>query len=184
MSAPLYALVAYVSNSVGRFVEDLRHDLHPEQPHLPAHLTILPPRRLQGTEEEAHRLIQEVCSGVAPFEVLMGDVETFVPTTPTVFIRVAHAGYRVRELHDKLNSGALLCEEPWPYMPHLTIIKLPEEEVARHAAEMSRQRWAQYAGPRVIRIEELTFVREGGHACPWIDLAPYPLGSRLAPASP
>lgn len=183
MSGRLYAVVAYVRNSLGSFVEDLRHDLHPGEVNLPAHLTILPPRPLQGTEEEAQRLIQEVCGGVAPFEVLLGDVETFVPTTPTVFVRVAHAGYRVRELHDKLNTGALFCQECWPYMPHLTIIKLAEEEAARHAARLARQRWAKFNGPRAIRIEEVTFVREGCCTQPWIDLAPISLGSRLAPAS-
>ena len=33
----------------------------------------------------------------------MGDVETFLPLTPTVFIRVARGAYRMRELHDRMN---------------------------------------------------------------------------------
>jgi 2'-5' RNA ligase len=182
MNAPLYALVAYVRSPVGRFVEDLRRDLHPEHPELPAHVTVLPPRTLRGTEEEARQLLQEVCQTVQPFEIVMGDVETFAPSTPTVFIRVAHAAYRMRDLHDKLNAGALRCEEPWPYMPHLTIVKLSEVELARQAADLSRQRWASYGRSRRILIEELTFVREGSEAFTWIDLAPFPLGDRLASA--
>jgi 2'-5' RNA ligase len=182
MSAPLYALVAYVRSPLGRFVEDLRRDLHPDHPDLPAHLTVLPPRCLKGTAEQAQELIRDVCRGVEPFEIVMGDVETFAPTTPTVFIRVAHAAYRMRELHDKLNIGALQSDESWPYMPHLTIIKLSEVDAARAAAELSRQRWAQHEGSRRILIDELTFVREGQDAYSWVDLAPIPLGSRLAPA--
>ena len=180
MDSPLYALVAYVRNPVGIFVENLRRDLHPEHPELPAHLTILPPRCLCGTEDEARHQIEAVCRSVEPFEIVMGDVESFVPITPTVFIRVAHAAYRMRELHDKLNEGALAYEEPWPYMPHLTIVKLSEVEAARRFAAVARQRWAQFDGNRRILLDELTFVREGNSNFNWVDLAPIRLGSTLA----
>jgi 2'-5' RNA ligase len=182
MPGPHYALVAYVRNPVGQFVEQLRRDLHPEQPDLPAHLTILPPRQLSGTEEEARCIIEQVCRDIPPFEVAMGDVETFAPITPTVFIRVAHAAYRMRELHDHLNTGALLYDEPWPYMPHLTIVKHKALDLAEQAADISRRRWAEYQGTRRILVEELTFVREGAAEMSWIDLAPIPLGSSLAPS--
>jgi 2'-5' RNA ligase len=176
MSAPLYALVAYVRSPIGRFVEDLRRDLHPEHPELPAHVTVLPPRPLQGSEEQAQQLIREVCQTVPPFEIVLGDVETFAPSTPTVFIRVAHAAYRMRDLHDRLNAGALHCDEPWPYMPHLTIVKVSAMELASQAAELSRQRWAHYGHSRHILIEELTFVRESANTDLWTDLASFPLG--------
>lgn len=183
MNGPLYALVAYVHNPVGDFVEKIRRDLHPEQPDLPAHLTILPPRCLSGLESDALKLIADICRDVAPFEVVMGDVETFAPLTPTVFIRVAHAAYRMRELHDKLNTGPLQYDEPWPYMPHLTIVKHRDAEAALHAAEVSRQRWARYQGSRRILLDELTFVREGQEVGSWIDLTPIPLGRTLARTS-
>ncbi len=181
MDAPLFALVAYVRSPLGEFVEQLRRDLHPEHPELPAHVTVLPPRPLRGSVDEAEQIIQQVCRGVEPFEVGMGDVETFAPITPTVFIRVAHAAYRLRELHDKLNVGALRSDESWPYMPHLTIVKLSGVEAARRAAEVSRHCWTQYQQTRRILIEELTFVREGENSYSWVDLAPFPLGTRLAP---
>ena len=176
-----YALVAYVSNSVGRFVEDLRRDLHPEQAHLPAHLTVLPPRPLHGSQPEALELLEKLCSQVAPFEVAMGEVASFAPVTPTVFLRVAHAAYRMRELHDLLNTDLLHCHEQWPYMPHLTIAKLPDLAQAQSALETSRSRWADYRGTRVILLDQLTFVREG-QSDRWIDLAPVHLGRSLAPA--
>src|SRR5260370_41662806 len=44
MLKPRYALVAYVKSPAGEFVETLRRELHPALPHMPAHLTILPPR--------------------------------------------------------------------------------------------------------------------------------------------
>src|SRR6266436_1986892 len=108
-----YALVAYVKNPIGEFVESLRTELHPELPHLAAHVTLLPPRFLSGTESDAIEAVEKVCTEVEPFEVSLGEVETFIPVAPTVFIRVAHAAYRMRELHDLLNVNGLACNEEW-----------------------------------------------------------------------
>jgi 2'-5' RNA ligase len=178
MLTPRYALVAYVRNPVGEFVERLRRQLHPELPHLAAHLTVLPPRLLQGTELSAVETLEEVCSQVAPFKVTLGDVETFVPRTPTVFIRVAEASYRMRELHDQLNIKALAFEEEWPYMPHLTIVKMSDETQAQEAYRVARERWIHFDGSRESQVSELTFVRQDEQNC-WVDLAGVPLGRQL-----
>jgi hypothetical protein len=103
MPSSRYALVTYVRNPVGEFVAHLRRELHPTLAHMPAHLTILPPRELAWEREAAAlEFLEEACSHVVPFSVELGDVETFLPTTPTVFIQVKRAAYRMRELHDQL----------------------------------------------------------------------------------
>ena len=174
MPSSRYALVTYVRNPVGEFVEQLRRELHPTMPHLAAHLTILPPRELTGTEAAALEFLEEACGQIVPFSVELGDVETFLPTTPTVFIEVRHAAYRMRELHDQLNAKGLRCEESWPYIPHLTILKTETDEQARAACAVARERWAQFPGKRQVHVEELMFVRENGGF--WQDVAPVPLG--------
>ena len=178
MQAARYAVVAYVRNPVGEFVENLRLELLRGMPFLPAHLTILPPRTLHGTEAQALDMVEEVCREASPFEVTMGDVETFIPTTPTVFIRVAHAAYRMRELHDRLNRGVLKADEQWPYMPHLTIAKLTDTDEAERIYEVAHKRWNEFQGSRRIYLGQLTFVREKNENC-WLDLAPVPLGGTL-----
>jgi 2'-5' RNA ligase len=175
-----YAVVAYVRNPIGRFVEALRREVYPEHGHLPAHLTLLPPRCLSGSEDAALEALEQICSAVEPFEVSMNGVESFVPVTPTVYIQVQETT-KMRELHDRLNSGVFRCEEQWQYRPHLTIVKLASDELARAAFETSRLRWASYHGPREITVHELTFVREGP-SNRWIDLAPVPLGRALESA--
>ncbi len=175
-----YAVVAYVRNPIGRFVETLRREVYPEHGHLPAHLTLLPPRCLNGSEETALEALAQICAVVEPFQVSMSEVESFVPVTPTVFIRVEETA-RMRDLHDRLNTGVFLCEEQWQYRPHLTIVKLASDLQAQAALELSRQRWQRYRGPRQVTVDELTFVREGPQNR-WIDLAPVPLGRALAPA--
>jgi len=178
MASTRYALVAYVRSPVGEFVENLRRELHPALPHLAAHITFLPPRPLRGTESDALQALEGICGQVEPFEVALGDVETFVPTTPTVYIRVAHGAWRLLELHDQLNAQALPFAEEWPYIPHLTIVKMETEEAAKRALGMARERWKEYAGSRRILLDRLTFVREDAKNC-WIDLAPVPLGGSL-----
>jgi 2'-5' RNA ligase len=169
MNALVYAVVAYVRSPVGIFVEELRREMHPAHTHADAHITILPPRPLIAGEDEALQLLTEVCRTSTPFEVAMGDVETFIPVTPTVFLRVARAAYRMRELHDRLNRDGLEFKEPWPYMPHLTIVKMDTVEDASKVLEIARQRWRKYKDDRIVRIESLTLVKGTGER--WVDLA-------------
>jgi 2'-5' RNA ligase len=196
MQNPRYALVAYVKSAAGEFVEKLRRELHPDHPdipHLAAHLTILPPRPLFGTESAALQALECVCGKEEPFEVTLGSMETFVPVTPTVYIRVDSGADRMSELHRKLNSEAMAFTEEWPYIPHMTIVKMSAEQAAQNAFEIARSRWTQYSGSRRILLERLTFVKEDlgenvrdageevRHSlgnC-WIDLAPVHLGRRL-----
>src|SRR5580704_9452151 len=163
-----YALVSYVRNPVGEFVEKLRQELHPTMAHMPAHLTILPPREISGSETAALEFLEDACSHVIPFDVALGDVESFLPTTPTVFIEVKRAAYRMRELHNQLCLRGLSCEENWPYIPHLTIMKTETDAQAEAACAIARDRWAQFPGKRQVDVEELVFVREHGNR--WQDL--------------
>jgi len=174
MTSSRYALVTYVRNPVAEFVEKLRQELHPTLPHMPAHLTILPPRILAGSEQAAREFLEEACSHVIPFVVELGEVETFLPTTPTVFIQVKRAAYRMRELHDQLSGKALCCEENWPYIPHLTIVKTEQDEQAREASLIARERWQRFEGQREVPVDELMFVRETDGV--WQDVAPLTLG--------
>ena len=178
MLNPRYALVAYVKSAAGEFVENLRRELHPDSPHLAAHLTILPPRPLTSSEGSALQTLERICAEEDPFLVDLGEVETFIPVTPTVFIRVDTGALKMRELHRKLNTEALAFCEQWPYIPHLTIAKMGAETQAASALTTARQHWNEYSGSRRVLVERLTFVREDGQNC-WIDLAPIQLGSRL-----
>lgn len=173
-----YALVAYTNDPVAEFIRQLRRELHPDLPLLPAHLTVIPPLLLPGDEAPAVAATAEICSKVEPFEVNLGEVETFIPVTPTVFIRVAHA-YRVRQLHDELTSHqALATPEEWPYLPHVTIVKMSTEEQAQTAYRLARRRWNEFECSRCIHVQELTFVREAGQNV-WVDVAGFPLGTSL-----
>jgi 2'-5' RNA ligase len=178
MSNPRYALVAYIKSPIGDFVETLRRELHPDLPLLAAHLTLLPPRLLHGSEGEALQLLGRICAKAEPFEVTLSEMQTFVPVTATVYIGVGHGASRMEELHRELNRQMLRYAEEWPYVPHLTIAKMKTETAAEQAVEIARQRWQSYSGTRRILVDRLTFVREDAPNC-WVDLAPLPLGGSL-----
>ena len=148
-------------NRLGKFVEQLRSDLYPEHAHLPAHVTILPPRKLCGSEAQAIESLQQGARNFRPFQIELDGIETFAPTTPTVFIRVARAAHMFREMHDRFNVGPFNCEEIWTYIPHLTIVKMPTLEDSQAALVTAREKWRNYVGDRTCPIEELTFIREG-----------------------
>src|SRR3954468_16738202 len=172
-----YAVVAYVKDPAGPFLEELRRELYPQQPHLPAHLTMLPPRQLHATEEAAAAALRDTCRNVEPFEVVLGKVASFAPVTPTVFLQIEHGAYRMRELHDKLNLRIFQQDEPWPYMPHLTVVKVETLPEAERVSVTATERWQRFAGQRRILVDQLTFVREtevGG----WQDIAPLRLGKK------
>ncbi len=114
-------------------------------------------------------MLRQVGATVTPFQVGLGEVESFLPLTPTVFIRVNFAGYRMRELHDLLNRAPLAFDEALPYMPHVTVAKLDDNERAREVLETSKVRWLNYDGSHRIPVERLTFVR--GNQFTWTDLA-------------
>jgi len=178
MESLQYALVAYVRSPIGTFVEELRREIHPEHGHLAAHVTVLPPRPLHGTESEALAEVAKFAGLQPAFHIGMGEVESFVPSTPTIFIRVARAAYRMRELHDAMNAGALQYQEPWPYMPHLTVAKLDCAPDVEQLIDTARQRWNSYHGSRDVLIDNLAFVRGSGHT--WFDIAQFSLDGRVA----
>jgi 2'-5' RNA ligase len=142
----------------------------------------LPPRYLAGPEADAVAMLRREVPQLDAFSVRLGDVETFFPTTPTVFIRVARFAHRIREMHDRLNTGPLRCNENWPFMPHLTIVKMPDPAQTSAALAESRRRWATHPGPPDVEICELTFVREGDNN-QWVDLESFSLRKPVPAAS-
>jgi 2'-5' RNA ligase len=177
-----YSLVAYVNDPVGEFVARIRRKVHPDLPHLPAHLTVLPPRFLPGSDSSALETLEEVCSQVEPFEVVLGEVETFIPVTPTVFIRVSCARPML-DLHAQLQATHTLDgQEEWPYLPHMTIVKMTTEAQAQEAYQLARRGWVDFECCRTILVKHLSFVREQPDKS-WIDVAEVVLGQRSVSSS-
>jgi 2'-5' RNA ligase len=76
----------------------------------------------------------------------------------------------VCHLHQKLNQYGFRAEDPWAYVPHITLAKLAEEAAAKQALDDARKQWSGYSGTRKFLVKDLMLVREMGHE-QWNDLA-------------
>jgi len=167
----LYALVVYIPEPLGSFLDELRLEMAPScNPH--AHVSVLPPRPL--ADEAA--AISESRAAVAqcePFDLELGAVEVFAATS-VIYIGLSRGAEQLRELHDRLNRGALAYTEPFPYHPHITLgqeLDVSQVEALRHLAA---RRWQVFQGPRAFRAEHTVFVQNvGGNT--WIDVEVEPL---------
>jgi 2'-5' RNA ligase len=171
-----YGLVSYVTSPVGQFVETLRRELRPSSPRAVAHLTILPPRTIQGREDEALASLQTIAAGYSAFEVMLGEVGSFLPGTPTVFVGVGQGADNMVALHRSLNAGLLLSKETWPYVPHLTIVRMDTPAEALNVLPVATAQWKGYEGARNVAVTELAFVREQEDLT-WVDLGHIPLSA-------
>jgi hypothetical protein len=171
----VFALVIYIPDPLGRFLDDLRRELVPGcKPH--AHVSLLPPRPLKVEWPMASAQVQVVTDRWAPFEIELTDIETF-PATDVIYIEVGAGAGQLRSMHADMNAGALRFEDPFPYHPHITLAQqLPPDEVsATH--QLAYRRWQEFRGDRRFPAREAVFVQNSLNNC-WIDLAEYSLGGR------
>jgi 2'-5' RNA ligase len=168
-----FALVAYIPDPLGRFLDDLRVELTPDcKPR--AHVTILPPRPIYNDLSDTIRQMADELRVGAPFRIELGEIEIF-EASQVVYLGLARGASELRRLYSTLNCGCLKYNENFPYHPHITIGQNIPPGDAPRLALIAKERWRQYQGPRAFNVSVLSFVQ---HVAPWIwaDVAALPLG--------
>jgi len=174
----LYALVVYVPDPLGSFLDDLRLEMVPGcNPH--AHVSVLPPRPLPVAPEAVIEEARAIVAGFPPFDIELGHIEIF-PVSDVIYISVERGTAQLREMYRTFNQGALHYDEPYPYHPHLTLAQELEPGHVAPLIELASRRWRDFRGPRSFRVERTVFVRNT-RGDRWIDLAEGPL--RAVPVS-
>src|SRR5260370_25314353 len=120
-----FALVSYLPEPLRGYLDRLRCELVPEC-HAKAHVTVLPPRPLAVSAEQAGRELNHALGDFAPFEVELGLISIF-PDTQVIFIELARGAGELRRMHTALNAGAVQFREPFPYHPHITLAQQIED---------------------------------------------------------
>lgn len=170
----LFALVSYVPDPLGRFLDDLRRELVP-QDNPRAHVSILPPRPLMVDWSVASREVRALTDLATPFDIELLEVKVF-PVTDVIYLELGSGASELRSLHNAMCQGALEFREPFSYHPHLTLA----QEIAPQDVEATRatavRRWHEYRGARRFRVERVVLVQNTLNGC-WIDLAEYSLGA-------
>ncbi len=152
-----FALVSYIPDPLGGFLDRLRTDLVCDC-HAKAHVTVLPPRPLFCETPEAWSSIQQRLREIQPFEIKLGEIEIF-PVTDVIYLSIASGFEQLRELHASLDIGCLEFEEPFHYHPHVTLAQDLTNGQLAPAVKLATDRWHEFRDARTFTVDKLTFVQ-------------------------
>jgi 2'-5' RNA ligase len=168
----VFALVIYVPDPLGRFLDDMRRALVPEcNPH--AHVSVLPPRPIAGDWRVARDQVRDTASQWGPFEIGLQSIEVF-PLTNVIYLSLSKGADEMHGLHAAMNSEALHFDEPFVYHPHITLAQEIRGEQVGEIRARAQQMWADFDGPRSFIADRAAFVQNTMGNC-WVDLAEYEL---------
>jgi len=179
-AASQYALVSYIPDALGAFLNRLRAELVPGC-RLLSHLTLLPPRMLSSLLPQLVEQLNERLAGSPSFQVELADVEMF-PVTAVVYLAIRDGRDCVEALHRELNSALLSSNEPFQFQPHITLAQQMPPGQAAEALELARRRWREWRGERIFAVEHLTFVRNVDCEA-WETISEHPLQPAAACSS-
>lgn len=163
-----FALVSYIPDPLGGFLDDLRLELVPGcNPH--AHVTVLPPRPLSCDECDATGQLIECAEQFAGFEIELGEVEIF-PVSKVIYIGISRGEPELREMYRILNQGAVCFREAFPYHPHVTLAQNFQLEDLDYLSAIANRRWNDYAHSRTFPVHRLDFVKNI-QGLGWLDRA-------------
>jgi 2'-5' RNA ligase len=161
-----YALVTYIPDPLGRFLDDLRKELVPgSNPH--AHVTLMPPRPLQS-EQLAWEQIVDFTAHLPAFDLQIANLAIF-PKTNVIYLEIGVGRDQLLAIHQGMNQGPLQFTEPFPYHPHITLAQELGPEAVPAAAETARLRWKDFRDDRWFAVDRLAFV-QNSESNIWTDL--------------
>src|SRR5487761_713307 len=117
------AVVAYLPGEIAHRLARIAHRLTPASPARRPHFTVLPGRPLQLRDAAMLERLRAVCSQrTPPLRLRLGEVRTFLPVSPVIYLDVIAADEELSRLR-----GMLLAVLPsrsaerFAYHPHLTL---------------------------------------------------------------
>src|SRR5262249_28659328 len=115
----VFALVIYIPDPLGGFLDDLRRDLVPGcNPH--AHVSVLPPRPLSGDWQVAREQVRKLAESWQPFDITLDQICVF-PVTNVIYLELDKGASEMQALHAAMNTDSLRFDEPFEYHPHITV---------------------------------------------------------------
>ena len=162
-----FALVSYIPDPLGRFLDELRLLLDPDcKPH--AHVTILPPRPLCGPADQAVRNLRQLSRDFSPFSIHLVEVAKF-DVSEVVYLKVGAGRPELRAMYEAMNCGPCEYNERFRYSPHITLAQNLAKEKVEETFQTAAAAWQSWTGPRAFEVETLAFVQNTSGA-EWIDL--------------
>lgn len=175
-----FALVSYVQGPLGSFLNDLRrmlsHEVTPQ-----AHITILPPRPLIVSLDDASAAIKKILDHFAAFDIELDEVRRFNETN-SLYLELAEGNSLVYQLHDALNTGELHYDEQFEFRPHLTLSHPKNESEWAESQSIAERVWASAECCRRFTLDEAVFLwlSPGSAQGEWRRLWSHPLNRNRA----
>jgi len=163
-----YALVTYIPEPLAGFLDRLREELVPNC-FLRAHVTILPPRPLVVSTDEAWEVLRGIARSFTSFEVQLGDVDV-LPVSDVIYVRITAGNEILTRMHDAMNVDGLQRQEEFSYLPHVTLAQELESDEVDELVRVARIRWAESSLAKSFRAEKVCFVQNTRRNL-WLDIA-------------
>lgn len=152
-----FSLVAYLPEPLAGFVDTLRREVQPGST-ARGHVTLLPPRPIQCSVEQACAEIASIIENEFTFDVHLGKVCVF-PASRVVHLSVGEGSSTLIRLHRVLNRGVCEHLEMFYYHPHVTLAQGLEGDAVEAATELASTRWQAWEGKRSFAVERVTLVQ-------------------------
>ena len=171
-----YAVVTYIPDPLGSFLDQLRRDLEPCCTMAPrAHVTVLPPRSLSDgvAPEAAWHSIESQAACIQAFCIRPSNIEIF-PGTNVVYLGIGEGTADLMHMHAELKGGLMEACEAFDYHPHITLAQGLQPDEAVEIAAQAQRRWDAYSKGTEFPAEVFTFV-QNTQGNKWLDLAEFSL---------
>jgi len=153
----LYALVNYIPDPLGAYLNELRAELVPGCT-LRSHVTLLPPRVLLAPQDELIRELEERLPYLDSFHVTLGEIEVF-ESTGVIYLGLRQGQRELLAIHASLSDGMFAYDEPFPFHPHITLAQEIPAERLQKCMNHAHARWQAWSHDRSFPVMNLAFVR-------------------------
>ncbi len=153
----LYALVNYIPDPMGAYLNELRAELVPGCK-LRSHVTLLPPRELVSPPEALIRELEQRVPYLHSFNVTIGDIEIF-ESTGVIYLGLRHGQRELLDIHRNLSDGIFRYKEPFEFHPHITLAQEIPADRLQECLNHAHSRWHAWFHDRSFPVMNLTFVR-------------------------
>jgi 2'-5' RNA ligase len=162
-SGQLFALIGFVPDALGGYLNSMRRQLVPGCP-FKSHVTLLPPRVLGGSPGRLSRILSHRLLTVEPLEITLGQVEVF-PSTGVIYLGIENGGV-LQRIHGVLAQDEFAGDETYPFHPHLTLAQDFPILQLDEMVERARSLWKSWEGERRFTLDHVSFV-QGVDLCTW-----------------
>ena len=171
-----FALVVYLPEPLGSYLDSFRTSLSGRMT-AKAHLTLLPPRQVRIDPHTASGHIARTLRQFRPFEVELTSVTRF-PKTNVIYLAVGKGSEEASRLHEALNRDVLAYDEPFDYIPHVTLFLPPAGAGEAQIADLQQitgHHWRKFDQKTRFLVDHLDLVRQSSDGA-WQKVSNIPLG--------